>query len=375
MGNIKGFWRFLIPICFLLLLSSNSERLSNTRFRLKSKRKLLETTQRKEKGLKQELNDIDRKINLIEDIVSQLDSMKAIFSDSLIFLKQRRNKINKKLLKEKELLAHLAIEAYKRGKIGELEFVLDGSSNTDALRRAHFVTVMGNYRGRKIREYSAQRDTFEQVQSAIDSTVRVIEQTRSEKKSRLISLRSLKKHRKSEIAQLRRKRKKYEREIKKLEESIAELENAIARGKNVTVRGRSFSKLKGRLPWPIKGKRKIIRGFGFRREKGRRIVIKNSGIDIAASPKSSVYIVCDGEVVYTSWLQGYDNVVLVKHAGGYYTVYGNLGEVAVSAGSKVKAGQLVGKTSSTGWLDGPKLHFEVRKGKHEENPMDWLVRR
>ncbi len=372
---------FSALICCLILSASTSEKLSRIRSNLSSKREALAEIERKERGLRGDLGRIDRKINIVEGIIADMEAMKSLLLDSLKFLRVKREQVSEKLSREKRLLAELAVSAYRRGKLGELEFILTGATasgratTSDALRRARLVSIVGDYRRNKIKEYATLRLELNQVLSSTDSTLTAIRETEREHKKRHRSLILLKNQRRSELSELRRKRESYMREIRNLEESLRELERAIVRGADVIVKGRSFSALKGKLPWPVKGSIKIIRGFGLRRERTHRIVIKNSGIDIAVSPKSPVYAVCDGEVVYTSWLRGYDNVVLVKHPGGYYTVYGNLGEVKVKAGAKVKAGQLLGYTSSTGWIDGPKLHFEVRKGKREEDPLRWLTKR
>ncbi len=241
------------------------------------------------------------------------------------------------------------------------------------MRRARLVSIVGDYRRNKIREYRTVYNNLKKVEEATDSALAEIERAMQEKRERYNISVSLRKNREAKLRELRRRRDKYIQQIKQLEKSVEKLEQAISEGEKVEVEGRAFTQLRGKLPWPIKGERRILRGFGLKRDK--KVLIENKGIDISVEPKTPVYAVCEGEVVYTSWLQGYENVVLLKHSGGYYTVYGNLGEVEVKAGDRIDHRQLLGYTSSTGWIDGPKLHFEVRKGREEENPMNWLTSR
>ncbi len=78
----------------------------------------------------------------------------------------------------------------------------------------------------------------------------------------------------------------------------------------------------------------------------------------------------DGKVVYSSWLRGYGNFVIVQHDGGYYTVYANLKEVLTGEGDEVSQSQSLGIMDNSGL--GENFHFEIRKGKDQLDPLEWL---
>ncbi|MEV6520614.1 M23 family metallopeptidase [Longispora sp. NPDC051575] len=62
-------------------------------------------------------------------------------------------------------------------------------------------------------------------------------------------------------------------------------------------------------------------------------------------------------------VNGYGNLVVLNHGGGYYTYYAHLNKRAVTAGQSVLRGQAigsVGNTSKPGNGISPHLHFEVR---------------
>jgi murein DD-endopeptidase MepM/ murein hydrolase activator NlpD len=57
---------------------------------------------------------------------------------------------------------------------------------------------------------------------------------------------------------------------------------------------------------------------------------------------------------------GFGNLILLKHADGWATVYAHLSKVEVKAQQKVTQGQEIGQAGSSGGVPEPQLHFEVR---------------
>ena len=102
------------------------------------------------------------------------------------------------------------------------------------------------------------------------------------------------------------------------------------------------------------------------------VVYDNPGIDAEVQTGSAVKAVCRGKVSGVYKVAGYGNVVIVNH-GEYYTVYGNLSSVSVSAGSSVNSGQTVG-TAGADPDDSRRgsVHFEVWKGREKQNPAAWI---
>lgn len=87
---------------------------------------------------------------------------------------------------------------------------------------------------------------------------------------------------------------------------------------------------------------------------------------IPAEQGTEVFAIDDGEVVYakTGFNKGCGAVVVIKHTGGIYTVYGHLdidSGFEVSVGDSVKAGQCVGYVGSSGLADRHGLGFDCRK--------------
>lgn len=86
----------------------------------------------------------------------------------------------------------------------------------------------------------------------------------------------------------------------------------------------------------------------------------HTGVDFPVPTGTPIKAVADGCVVSAGWAGSYGNQVVIKHDDGEYSEYAHLSRITVRAGDKVKAGQEIGLSGSTGNVSGPHLHFEVR---------------
>ena len=118
---------------------------------------------------------------------------------------------------------------------------------------------------------------------------------------------------------------------------------------------------KGKFTWPVKGE--IISTYGPKGA-GQR----NDGINIAATTGDSIKAAAAGTVVYAgNSIPAFGNLVLVKHPGGWATLYGNLGKITVKNNAAVAQGQEVGVAGLSGAVDKSQVHFEIR---YAPNPHD-----
>lgn len=94
----------------------------------------------------------------------------------------------------------------------------------------------------------------------------------------------------------------------------------------------------------------------------------HSGIDLAAAQGRPVAVAGSGVVTRAGWMGNYGLIVIVDHGGGIETRYAHLSALAVTAGSQVGQGQVIGYVGSTGRSTGPHLHYEVRRGGRAVDP-------
>ena len=121
--------------------------------------------------------------------------------------------------------------------------------------------------------------------------------------------------------------------------------------------------------WPVRGD--LASRFGPK-EGG----LHNDGINIIAKQGTAVKSADAGVVVYASnALEGYGNLLLIKHRGGWMTAYAHNERILVQLNQQVKRGELVARVGKSGDVKEAQLHFEIRRGRQALDPLKYLNRR
>ena len=121
--------------------------------------------------------------------------------------------------------------------------------------------------------------------------------------------------------------------------------------------------------WPVSS-RKIVQGYGERRNQQTNTVTFNPGINIGVSSGATVVASASGTVSLVSWMAGYGTIMIIEHSGGWRTVYANLASASVSEGASVKRGERIGSAGES--VDGSYLHFEIWKDQERKDPTGYL---
>jgi murein DD-endopeptidase MepM/ murein hydrolase activator NlpD len=97
------------------------------------------------------------------------------------------------------------------------------------------------------------------------------------------------------------------------------------------------------------------------------------GIDMAVAYGTPIYATAPGTVLEANFAGGYGNRVLIDHGYELKTLYGHMSKMAVTAGTRVKRGQLIGYVGSTGRSSGPHLHYGVYFQGKTVDPKPYLT--
>jgi len=116
--------------------------------------------------------------------------------------------------------------------------------------------------------------------------------------------------------------------------------------------------------WPLQGG--VTSCFGERHSR------PHEGIDVQVPDGTRIYAAESGKVIYSGRLGGYGQLVVLKHAGPYSTVYAHLSERNVDVGEFVEKGAEIGESGSSGNATGPHLHFEIRRSQRPTDPLLYL---
>lgn len=185
-----------------------------------------------------------------------------------------------------------------------------------------------------------------------------------QKKKQLSLLKSIKNERENKQSEL----KNMQQEKERLSALITSLKKEVKNLKRLQILAEDFIAAKGELPWPVDGE--VISKFGKQKHFQLDAFIFNRGIDIKPLTKKSnnVNAIAGGEIVYADSFEGLDNMVVIDHGNGYYTIYGKLKELFIEPGAEVEPMDSLGNVDS-------EVYFELGQGSKPQDPLLWLEKK
>lgn len=154
-------------------------------------------------------------------------------------------------------------------------------------------------------------------------------------------------------------------DTKKTEPKKTTKQNTTKQSRN-TKSGKIVARSSSKFSWPVRGK--ILSGYGSKSNG-----LFNDGINIKATRGTNVVAAENGLVAYAgNEVKGMGNLIIIQHSDGWMTVYAHMNSMSVRRGHQVSVGQKIGTVGSSGKVDQPQLHFEIRKGTRAYNPVSYL---
>ena len=141
----------------------------------------------------------------------------------------------------------------------------------------------------------------------------------------------------------------------------------VARSAGPTPTGVNFGQLRGQLHFPVRGE--LIGRFGAQRAEGGTTW---KGVFIRAANGSDVRAVASGEIVFSDWLRGYGNLLIIDHGSDYLSVYGNNDALLKEVGATVRGGDVIASVGAGGGVADSGLYFEIRHQGRPLDPMQWV---
>ena len=366
----------------------NSE-LDHLRKEIADYERKIKNTSDREKSEIERLNEIDEEISLVRNLIYRLRREEKIKEKSIT---QAEVTIEKKESEHTSLVNRYAkrvTHTYKKGRLSDLEKLLDAKSWRQAVYRAKYIKIISEHDRSLADEIRRNLIEIEAKRTVLERELTDIRKIDKEKLSRKKWLEQRRRVRNKELGNLKRDRQKMsvalnqrKKAAQQMESIISHLERErVARIAELERRRKEmalldsvpFKELKGKLPWPIEGK--VISRFGTYQNPNLKTVTENTGIDIHGSEGTEVRSIYDGIVTTVTYIRGYGNTVILDHGDGFYSVYTHVMDVEVEENSYVNARDIIAHVGDSGSLEGTKLHFEIWGNKDKLNPELWLKKR
>jgi septal ring factor EnvC (AmiA/AmiB activator) len=132
--------------------------------------------------------------------------------------------------------------------------------------------------------------------------------------------------------------------------------------------GAEFASLRGKLRMPVKGE--LIATFGAKRPEGPNW----KGLFIKAAEGTEIRASAAGEVIFSDWMRGFGNLIIVDHGAQYMTIYGNNQSLLKRPGDRIKAGEVIATAGNSGGNEQSGLYFEMRHQGRALDPLTWMNR-
>ena len=331
----------------------------------------------------------------LEDAQAAVDSAQAsvtALESELAAEQARLDELNEQLVRQTERLHRLQAEYQKAIAILEarvraayideppdmLAFLVSASSFDEIIDSVELLNRIGEQDQRIARqveraraEAAAERKATirtRRLQAAAVSVIaartdeaRVARDRLAVDRDRLATVESLKQ---SALTNTRETREEYLHEVEALAAQSAALAEQIRGAQEEAGSTGGGQPSAAGLIWPCDGV--VVSGFGMRW--GRM----HEGIDIGCAYGAPNRAAAAGTVIYSGWLGGYGNLVVVDHGNGLSTAYAHASSLLVSVGQQVAQGETVSLVGSTGNSSGPHLHFEVRVNGQAVDPLFYL---
>lgn len=128
--------------------------------------------------------------------------------------------------------------------------------------------------------------------------------------------------------------------------------------------------LRGIFGSPLPGR--ITSGMGLRTHPVGGFRGKHTGVDLAAGEGTRIAAASAGTVIQTGEGEYIGKFVILSHKDSYTTLYGHCSQILATPGRTVKKGQFIAMVGHTGRTTGPHLHFEIRKNRIPQDPLQYL---
>lgn len=362
-------------------VDQSKKELGGIKKKIQEEKQLVRDISKKESSVISHLNTLDRNLAEKEKELKSIKQKLAFVDRKVQKAGQDLGLLSHTIDSQEKLMLNRLVALYKFGDTGMPQLLFSSGSYEDFLSTRRYLTsimdqdrqLIEDYRQRRtiVGDHQKQLKEDEQelrnlkrkaegkkteIQKDLLQKGRLLDAVRQEKQVHLAAIREL------EVAstQLQGLLNRLEKELKEK-----------AKEKPSFTPARGFGALRGKLPFPVKGR--ILSTFGKNENPKFKTFAVQKGIEIEASMGAGIRAVHEGRVLYSDWFKGYGKILIIDHGEGYYTLSGHASTLLKEVGEDVRAGEIVALVGDTGSLKGPCLYFEIRQRGKPMDPLEWLA--
>jgi septal ring factor EnvC (AmiA/AmiB activator) len=343
--------------------------------RIESVRKAIQSDAERRDALTKDLRTAELRIQSARERLTDVRTQRADAEHRLADLREEKAKTQEEINAQRAALSAELAMAYMNGREEQLKLLLNQQDPAQLGRTMAYYGYLGRARADRIGQIDdhlahlnlldeqivAQTTQLKELEDQRQREVQALNGARHERAETLAQVQSKLRSRADELAKL-------QSEAGALEKLIDELRRALEEFPDLGEQ--PFAKVRGRLPWPVKGT--LLARFGQLRAGGP---LKWQGLVIAANRGTQVRAPYPGRVVYSDWLPGLGLLIVLDHGGGYLTLYGHNEQLFRKVGDRVRSGDVLSAVGDAAGFGQPGLYLEIRKGKEPLNPTEWLAKK
>ena len=334
------------------------------------------------------LISLENKITLTEKLIRSLNREERYINNLIDVAEGKIEELERLLTKLKKQLIKRLQYIYIYGRKTILETIITSKNWNSAIYRIKYLNILAEY------EKNLRQDMKEVLIKLENEKQQLIIEKKhktkllkekekegfnleNDKIKRELILKTIKKD-KNQLEKDRSVKtniiNKMEQLIKKLysdKDAMKKREEELARQRaqqNNEITG-NFTKMKGKLPWPINGT--IVSKFGLEKDAKTGVIIENVGINIAVGNNNEVKSVLDGVISTITYIRGHGKVIIIDHGEGFSTVYAKVDNIKINENDYVQMGTTIATISKEN-QGNAELHFEVWGNQKKLDPQIWL---
>jgi septal ring factor EnvC (AmiA/AmiB activator) len=343
--------------------------------KMAEQKKKLSETQKRESSILTEIDSVNVNLERIEDSLRQYRRALRRTGSEIRAVNADIAKMKSRLARQKEWMRRRLRAMQRSGySTDTLALLLAARDLSEMMRIWKYLESIALYEHKVLGDYRDTLKGLDEKNAELESLRTELRVTSQKVKTEEDKLAQKKKSKEVLLSSVRKEKALHQKMIGELREASRRLLDLIresAKTDSYTAKG--FSKLKGKLPWPVIGS--VAIPYGPQRDPEFETPVFRNGIHIRTAAEADARAVHSGKVIFAEWFKGFGQLVIVNHGGGYHSLYGNLSEIFSHVGDIIKRNQVIGKVGTSGILNAPGLYFEIRYKGKPLDPTQWLQRK